>query len=324
MHPWARALAVLVFAAIPACAPEPVTPSATLPAQKRVDPPKSTTAANPKGFALDADDLHLSIDFPLAEMCIAASLWPVPGRPCDDIPKEDARQFFDSGGLLMVLARNPTGTLVFIASVQRGMYAITHVDAYEAGLMESAAKAPGIKLIKDTTRSAAVVLPDGSPLVRSTFDTGPERQAMEDLDTSHWASLAVGGRSGLYSLTWLSNRKRAPEVDASLEHAVKSIVHRDDDAPVLPESNERAIASFQPRITACYRQALAKFPAMVGTLEVTIDIRPDGRVESVRKTAGDGLSASLDECILALFRPVRFRAPGGAGAKLSFPLTLKT
>ena len=322
MHPWARALAVLVFAALPACAPEPATPSATLPAQKPVDPPKNAAPTNPKAFAFDADDVHLSIDFPVAEMCIAVSRRPMPGRRCTEISEEQGQKFLDTGGLMMVIARNPTGTLTFIAAVQQTMYAVTEGDAFEAGLLNAATREMKVRLIKDASRSAGSVLPDGSRLFRATFDTA-KPQPMEDLGTSHWAWLVMGGRNGLYSLTWTSNRKRAPEVDASVEHATQTIVHRDDDAPVPRESSERIIASYQPRIRACYQQVLAELPAMAGTLEVTIDILPDGRVKAVRKTAGDGLLPDLEECILAIFRPVRFPAPGGVGTRLAFPLTLK-
>jgi hypothetical protein len=299
-----------VIACTPAASPTPVDIR---------DEPQSDSHPGAPGaqmFTFDDDDLHVPVGLPVSELCLVAGSTTITLRDCPNISVSTRRDLTDHGVLQMVLARNPSGGIAFQAKVTRSLYAVTMPDAFEEGMLEAVAKA-STKLVKDPSKSNNLVIHDGSRVLRGTFNVaGPHDPG----DVTHMVFIAVGGRGGLYALSWLANEQRAAEVDAAADRAITGILHRDDHAGATRLGIEEIVNAQQPRVLACYRQQLAKDPTMKGTMSVELVIRDDGYVDSAVKSAGDGLSPTTEECALAVFRPLRFAPPTKGGAKIAFPL----
>jgi hypothetical protein len=85
---------------------------------------------------------------------------------------------------------------------------------------------------------------------------------------------------------------------------------------------EATIARLRPSFRSCYNKGLDRNPNMAGTLEIVIDIAPNGDVTSATKGGGSGLSPDVEACMLGKVSHASFDAPGGAGAKLRVPITV--
>ena len=97
---------------------------------------------------------------------------------------------------------------------------------------------------------------------------------------------------------------------------------RTDSRPRAPVANaEAAIAAMRPGFRSCYNRGLAADPTMVGRLVIAIKIASDGSVVDVTKVRGEGLTADVEDCIIARAGQATFDAPGGLGSTIQIPLT---
>lgn len=62
-------------------------------------------------------------------------------------------------------------------------------------------------------------------------------------------------------------------------------------------------------------------PGQTGHLEVMARITPHGDVESATVSSNSGLSRDVANCVMALMKRAKFKAPGGSGAAIMIPLT---
>ena len=92
--------------------------------------------------------------------------------------------------------------------------------------------------------------------------------------------------------------------------------------PIHNFGAEATIARLRPSFRSCYNKGLDKNPNMAGTMDLIIDIAPNGEVTNVSKGGGTGLSSDVEACIEGKVKSASFDAPGGAGAKLRVPLTV--
>jgi len=74
------------------------------------------------------------------------------------------------------------------------------------------------------------------------------------------------------------------------------------------------------KIQACYEDQLKANPKLAGRVIVKFTIEPKGNVSQADAT---GVSAEVDKCIAAIVKTLKFPAPKGGAAHVSYPFSFK-
>ena len=90
-----------------------------------------------------------------------------------------------------------------------------------------------------------------------------------------------------------------------------------------PMADAEAVIRSQlhPRARACYEAGLRTNPDMAGKVTITIQVGPDGSVQSANIAQNSGLDARTAGCIASSARNLRFKPPGEGGSTVSAPMS---
>jgi hypothetical protein len=81
------------------------------------------------------------------------------------------------------------------------------------------------------------------------------------------------------------------------------------------------IGKHRDAILACYTQALAKKPALEGTVSTQFFITPNGKVA---QAVGFGVAVEVSTCVAATIKKIQFPKPkGGGGVQVNYPFTFR-
>jgi TonB family protein len=87
------------------------------------------------------------------------------------------------------------------------------------------------------------------------------------------------------------------------------------------EAFKAEISSHSPEFKACLRKEGKKKDRTPGEAMFALRIAPDGRVYSARIKQSSFTNSAVQECLLSVWRKMRFPAPSGSeGATVLYPL----
>jgi hypothetical protein len=85
-------------------------------------------------------------------------------------------------------------------------------------------------------------------------------------------------------------------------------------------SMQARVRSALPQLRACYEDALKRSPDATGTVKVYFEVAPHGDVFYVRVEESSLPDADAQRCMLKHFRALKFAAPSGGFAGVSYPI----
>lgn len=122
-------------------------------------------------------------------------------------------------------------------------------------------------------------------------------------------------------------RAKYPDLDYIASARVQDEVPADPrpdraSASGVPHAAE-VVRAMAPDLRACYEAGLADDREMQGTLEITIEIGPGGRVQSTSVSGGGTLSPTAIACMRARVARAEFGPPESGHATLILPVTFQ-
>lgn len=297
-----------------ACAPAPATAIPRRPAAPVASAP--TIPADDAVFTYSDDDVHVRVPIRLHDACVARGRTLLALPSCGDDDPKEGRSFAEGGGRLVLYDRQPPGGILFTAQFASGFYAVTDVRAARDGIASGLTSSLHVTPVFNPAKSGSTELPNGSWVLRLTFDVDLPRPGA----FVHFTQVSLPGRRGMHTLGWAATRERVAEADAAITSAIGTIVY-DAEEPPAPDI-EAAIQRQRKSIHDCYVAGLADDPSITGTIQIRGEVRTDGTMARIKAEGRSGLPANVDECVLAQLRPIRvIRIP--EPAEFGVPISLK-